>query len=209
MSLSLLIVDDHELVHFGLRSMLAGSPITFMASAFSKREAIEAIQRDRIDVVLLDVRLPDEDGFAILAAIKSCAPDLAVVMYSAFEYPSFMARAATSGASGFVWKGECRARLLEVLIAAARGVGVWTKEELRKASNTVATMAHRTHDLPLTQRETEILKLLSSGKTNKRIASQLDISYETVKEHVQNILKKIGVSDRTQAAIWAVRQGLV
>ncbi len=209
MTLSLLVVDDHELIRLGLHAMLEGTPIQVTASASCKAETLEVAHRMKFDLVLLDVRIPHDDGFAILEILKAEAPSLPVLMYSTFEYPNLIARAVALGASGFIPKSVPRDRMIELLIAVGAGKNIWTREELRRASSAVTSSSAGADDLPLTLRESEILKLLASGSTNKRIASQLNISYETVKEHVQNILRKIGVSDRTQAAIWAVRHGLV
>jgi DNA-binding NarL/FixJ family response regulator len=99
---------------------------------------------------------------------------------------------------------------LEAINIAMRGESAWTRDELRRVTGALATPRLQTDvEVPLTQRESEVLKQLANGLTNKEIALALSISYETVKEHVQHILRKIGVSDRTQAAVWAVRKGLV
>jgi DNA-binding NarL/FixJ family response regulator len=100
--------------------------------------------------------------------------------------------------------------LLSAIRKAARGESVWTREELRRVTGALATPRLAADvDVPLTQRESEVLRLLALGQTNKEIAQALHISYETIKEHVQHILRKLGVSDRTQAAVWAVRKKLV
>jgi DNA-binding NarL/FixJ family response regulator len=114
------------------------------------------------------------------------------------------------GAQGYLLKGASREELLTALRAAAAGENIWTREELRRVTGALAApRAVGDVDVPLTQRESEVLRQLAHGLTNKEIAQSLTISYETVKEHVQHILRKIGVSDRTQAAVWAVRKGLV
>ena len=114
------------------------------------------------------------------------------------------------GAAGYVLKGSPRDALLETIRTAAAGENAWTREELRRVTGALATPRLAADvEVPLTQRESEVLRQLSLGLTNKEIAQALDISYETVKEHVQHILRKIGVSDRTQAAVWAVRKELV
>jgi len=114
------------------------------------------------------------------------------------------------GAAGFVMKSAPREKLLEAIRKAAAGDSAWTREELRRVTGALAA-PRLTGDIevPLTQRESEVLRQMALGLTNKEIAKMLGISYETVKEHVQHILRKIGVTDRTQAAVWAVRKNLV
>ena len=121
-----------------------------------------------------------------------------------------MARSVALGASGYILKSSGRDVLIEAIRKAAAGESAWTRDELRRVTGALAT-PRLTADIevPLTQRESEVLRQLAYGLTNKEIAAQLHISYETVKEHVQHILRKIGVSDRTQAAVWAVRKELV
>ncbi len=121
-----------------------------------------------------------------------------------------MARAVALGAAGYLTKDVSREKLMDTLRAASTGGSAFTRDELRRVSGALATPRLATDiDVPLTQRESEVLRQMSLGLTNKEIAKALDISYETVKEHVQHILRKIGVTDRTQAAVWAVRKGLV
>ena len=114
------------------------------------------------------------------------------------------------GAAGYILKGVSKESLIDSITRVAEGETVWTRDELRRVSGALATPRLNSDiEVPLTQRESEILKQLTFGQTNKEIASTLEISYETVKEHVQHILRKVGVSDRTQAAVWAVRKGIV
>jgi DNA-binding NarL/FixJ family response regulator len=113
------------------------------------------------------------------------------------------------GASGYLLKSAPRDQLLQAIRSAAAGETTWTREELRRVTGALATPRMAADvEVPLTQRESEVLRQLALGLTNKEIALALRISYETVKEHVQHILRKIGVTDRTQAAVWAVRKSL-
>jgi DNA-binding NarL/FixJ family response regulator len=161
-------------------------------------------------VVLLDIRLAEGDGLTALSRIKIDQPDLPVLILSTYDNPTYVARAAALGAAGYLLKGASREELLSAIRKAAGGESVWTREELRRITGALATPRLAADiDVPLTQRESEVLRLLALGQTNKEIGQALHISYETVKEHVQHILRKLGVSDRTQAAVWAVRKGLV
>jgi DNA-binding NarL/FixJ family response regulator len=157
----------------------------------------------------MDVRMPDGDGLAALGRIRLDKPDLPIVMLSAFDHPAYMARAVALGANGFLLKACTRDELVNAIRKAAAGESIFTREELRHVSGALATPRLAADvEVPLTQREGEVLRQMANGLTNKQIAEALHISYETIKEHVQHILGKIGVNDRTQAAVWAVRKGL-
>ena len=208
--IKLLVADDHEVVRCGLRSLLAGSDVEVVAEVATGDAAFKYALDTSPDVVLLAIRMPDGDGLTTLNRIKLEKPDMAVLMLSTFDNPTYIARAVALGADGYVLKGCSRDELLQAIRAAAAGEGAWTRDELRRVTGALATPRLAADvEVPLTQRESEVLRQLAHGLTNKEIAQALHISYETVKEHVQHILRKIGVSDRTQAAVWAVRKGLV
>ena len=210
MSIRLLIADDHEVIRNGLRSMVAGSEIEIVAEAATAEEVVGFVITHRPDVVLLDVRMPQTEGLNCLNRLKLDYPNLPVVMLSTYDNPTYVNKAYAVGAAGYVLKGTSRNRLLELLRKAAAGESTWRREELRRVTGALATpRLNADVEVPLTQRESEVLRYLVQGLTNKEIAQVLEISYETVKEHVQHILRKVGVSDRTQAAVWAVRNGLV
>lgn len=206
----LLVVDDHEIIRLGLRLMLQGLDLQIVGEATNATEAIEAVQNLQPNVVLMDIRMEGGDGLNTLGRMKLDNPDLPIVLYSAYDNPTYIARAVALGASGYVLKSAPRERLHEALLTAASGESAWTREELRRVTGALATpRLSQDIEVPLTQRESEVLRQMALGLTNKEIAKMLGISYETVKEHVQHILRKIGVSDRTQAAVWAVRKNLV
>jgi DNA-binding NarL/FixJ family response regulator len=212
MSIRLLVADDHEVVRCGLRSLFQGTDVVVALEAESGEEAVSMARKDKdkFDVVLLDVRMADGDGLNALGRIKLDRPDLPIVMFSAYDNPTYVARAVALGASGYILKGSSREELVDAVVKAAAGDNTWTRDNLRRVTGALATpRLNIDSEVPLTRRESEVLKLLASGATNKEIARSLNISYETVKEHVQHILRKIGVSDRTQAAVWAVRKGLL
>ncbi len=210
MTIKLLIADDHEVVRSGLKSLVAGTDIKVVAEAETGQSAVKLALKHEPDVVLLDIRMPDGDGLSALARIKVDRPKMPVLILSTYDNPTYVARAVALGASGFILKGTTREHLLEAIQRAAEGQVAWTRDELRRVTGALATPRLTADvEVPLTQRESEVLSQLAFGLTNKEIALALHISYETVKEHVQHILRKIGVSDRTQAAVWAVRKGLV
>jgi DNA-binding NarL/FixJ family response regulator len=210
MSIRLLIADDHLVVRTGLRSLLMDTDIEIVGEATTGEEAIRMATSTNPDVALLDIRMPNGDGLSTLSRIKLEAPDLPILVYSTYDNPTYVARAVALGANGYLLKGASREQLIDAIRKAAAGEAAWTRDELRRITGALATPRLMSDvDAPLTQRENEVLRQLAFGLTNKEIAQALNISYETVKEHVQHILRKIGVSDRTQAAVWAVRKGLV
>jgi DNA-binding NarL/FixJ family response regulator len=205
-----LIADDHEVVRSGLKTLLAGTEIKIVAEVASGAAAVKYALAEEVDVVLLDIRMPDGDGLTALGRIKLDKPDLPILVFSNFDNPTYVARAVALGASGYLLKSCTREELLAGIRTAAAGESAWTRDELRRVTGALATPRLTADvEVPLTQRESEVLRQLAYGLTNKEIANTLHISYETVKEHVQHILRKIGVSDRTQAAVWAVRKELV
>jgi DNA-binding NarL/FixJ family response regulator len=210
MSKKVLVVDDHEIIRTGLKSILENAGFKVVAEASSAAEALEAVGKHSPDVVLMDIRMEGGDGLNSLGRMKLDHADLPIVLFSAYDNPTYIARAVALGASGYVLKSAPSERLIEALNTALAGESAWTREELRRVTGALATpRLSQDIEVPLTQRESEVLRQMALGLTNKEIAKMLGISYETVKEHVQHILRKIGVSDRTQAAVWAVRKNLV
>lgn len=210
MAIKLLAVDDHEVVLLGLRVAAQGTEINIIGEVNSAADALKFVSQRLPDVVLLDIRMEGGDGLNTLGRLKLDFPELPIVIFSAYDNPTYIARAVALGAAGFVMKNASRDKLLEAIRKAAAGESAWTREELRRVTGALAA-PRLTGDIevPLTQRESEVLRQMALGLTNKEIAKMLGISYETVKEHVQHILRKIGVTDRTQAAVWAVRKNLV
>lgn len=210
MSIRLLIADDHEVVRTGLKSILKGTEIEIVAEATSGEQAVKTTLEENPDIVVLDIRMPGGDGLNALGRIKLDKPEMPILMFSTYDNPTYVARSVALGASGYLLKTEPAERLIDCIRKVASGENVWTREELRRVTGALATPRLAADvEVPLTQRESEVLRQLALGLTNKEIALALEISYETVKEHVQHILRKVGVSDRTQAAVWAVRKGLV
>ena len=210
MSIRLLICDDHEVIRIGLASLLAGTDIQIVAEAANGKDALRLAQKDKPDVILLDVRMPDGDGLATLEKLRAKAPECKVVMLSTYDNPTYIARAVALGACDYVLKGSPREALIATITAAAAGESPSRSGELKRIAAVMKVrQTVEDNEVPLTQRETQVLRHVALGLSNKEIGKSLEISVETVKEHVQNILRKIAVSDRTQAAVWAVRKGLV
>jgi DNA-binding NarL/FixJ family response regulator len=210
MSVKVLVCDDHQVIRTGLASLFAGTEIEIVGEAENGKETLKQAKKLKPDVVLLDIRMPDGDGLATLEKLQAQEPGSKVVMLSTYDNPTYIARAVALGASDYVLKGSSRDDIVATIVAASRGEAPSRTGELKKIA---ATMKVRQvvddDDVPLTQRETQVLRHVALGLSNREIGRSLEISVETVKEHVQNILRKIAVSDRTQAAVWAVRKGLV
>ena len=206
----MLVADDHEVVRCGLKALMAGTDVEIVAEVASGTEAVRYALENDVDLVLMDIRMPDGDGLTALGRIKLDKPELPILMLSTFDNPTYIARAVALGASGYLLKSCTREHMLKYIHTSASGESAWTRDELRRVTGALATPRLAADvEVPLTQRESEVLRQLAYGLTNKEIAQALHISYETVKEHVQHILRKIGVTDRTQAAVWAVRKELV
>ncbi len=210
MTIRILVADDHQVVRSGIKSLLSGTEIEVIAEAADGEEAVLQAARHKPDIVLLDIRMPGVDGLTALGRIKASTPEVPVVMLSTYDNPTYVARAVALGASGYLLKGVTRDELLAAVRKVVSGEEAWTRDELRRVTGALTTPRMAADvEVPLTQRESEVLRQFAFGLTNKEIGQALGISYETVKEHVQHILRKIGVTDRTQAAVWAVRKGLV
>jgi len=210
MKIKLLVADDHAVVREGIATILKGSDIQVVAEAETGNQAIERAMNLQPDVVLLDVRMPDTDGLEALERITDRSPRTKVVMFTGHDNPTYIARAVALGAAGFVMKGATRDEIVGAINRAHTGLPPETDSLMGKVRNTMARRRPTyDEDIPLTNREVQVLRHVALGLSNREIGRSLDISIETVKEHVQNILRKISVTDRTQAAVWAVRKGLV
>ena len=206
----LLVADDHEVVRNGLKSMLQGPEIKVVAKVATGQAAVKYALENQVDVVLLDVRMPGGDGLIALGRIKLDKPDLPILMHSTFDNPTYAARAFALGACGYLVKGCTRDELVNAIKTAAAGENVWTPDELRGMSEALSKPRVTADvEVPLTEHEREILRHVANGLTNEQIAQAMNLSYDTIKERIQHILGKVGVIDRTQAAVWAVRKKLV
>ena len=211
MTINVLIADDHEVVRTGLKSILAKDPeFNVIGEANTGDEAISMAVTLDPHIIMLDARMPGNDGMHVLNRIKLDRPRIPILVLSTYDNPTYVARAVALGANGYLMKTATHEQVIDSAKRVANGENIWTREELRRVTGALATPRHSDDiEIPLTRREREVLRQLAHGLTNKEIAQALGISYETVKEHVQHILRKVGVSDRTQAAVWAVRKGLV
>jgi len=205
-----IIADDHGVVRAGLRGLLSAAGLDVLGEAATGSEAL-ALARDlHPDVVLLDVRMPEMDGLQALAAIKAELPEISVVMLTVYASTEYLSRAIAAGAAGYLLKDAEPEEIVRVVRAAAEGDMVIDATLLQSVlEHTPVSEGDALQQADLTQQELRVLKLIALGLNNDAIAETLVVSRNTVKTHVRHIFEKLGVSDRTQAAIWAVRNGLV
>jgi len=212
-----LLVDDQAIVREGLRSLLAPEPdMAVVGEAADGREGVAAAQSLQPDVVLLDVRMPNMDGLAALGKIKEASPRSSVIMVTLYDDTDYLMRAVASGAAGYVLKDASRSALVEAVRVTADGGGIITPALLPHLLHEVGRLLERqgrdvrpASEQALSARELEVLGMVAEGLTNQQIADLLFLSPTTIKSHVQSILVKLGVSDRTQAAVRALRSGLI
>ena len=207
MAIHLVVADDHPVSRAGVSTLLTGTEIEIVCEATNGEEAVKCTSTCDANVVLLDVRMPEKDGFWALEQIKGRCPDLSVLMFSVSEDLGEMTRARRIGASGYLCKGIRHEDFLQAIRKAAAGRPAWTRQQLRRLCTTSAQEAMTRQPSCLTAREQQVLGMLVRGMINDEIAEELSMNVETVKQHVKHILTKLGVEDRTQAAVLAVRQG--
>lgn len=209
----LVIADDHELARSGLRAMLTGQRgLEVVGEATNGREALLLCRRLQPDLALLDVRMPELDGLAACRAIKQECPATSVILVTMHENPEYLFEALKAGAAGYVLKDLSQRELITAVHGVLRGESILNQELVARLLQRLASETPTQEDLPpgrLSPREREVLQLLSLGQTNREIASKLTVSVSTVKIHVEHILAKLGVSDRTQAAVRAIELGLL
>lgn len=209
-TVTVMLVDDHEIWRGGVKSMLRRTEFAVVAEASSGSDAVEAARAARPRLALVDIRMAGGDGLDALQALRKEYPDMAVVMLTTYDNPTFMARAIAGGASGYLLKGVDRSELLESLRQVMRGEMLISSRDLLRSIRSTGRDAPALADLaaPLSEREMEVVRLLADGLSNREIAAMLFVAESTVKTHVEHIVAKLGVSDRIQAAVWAVRSGL-
>lgn len=199
----ILVVDDHPVVLQGLVAMISQEPdMQIVAEARNGREAIEMHRRVRPDVTLVDLRLPDMSGVDVVAAIRQEHRDAGLIVLSVFGGDEDIYRALQKGARAYLQKDVTREELIRAVRAVSRG-------NRYLPVSVAARLADRISGSNPTPRELAVLQLIASGKSNKEIAAELPVGEGTVKTHVNNIMRKLGVTSRTQAILAAVQRGLV
>jgi DNA-binding NarL/FixJ family response regulator len=208
----IIIADDHDLARAGLRAVFDDTrDMAVIGEAADGKAAVELCAQLQPNLAVLDVRMPTMDGLEATRAIKAACPRTSVLLVSFHADPEYIVEALRLGAAGYLLKDASREQILDTARRALSGeallYGAQAADLLRRAA------ASDSHQQPtrtsLTPREREVLQLVTEGRTNREIAASLKISPGTVKNHVEHIIAKLDVSDRTQAAVYALRHGLL
>jgi len=213
----LILADDHHLLRRGFKSLLSGEPdLKVVGEASTGIEAIEMCRLLEPDLILMDVRMPEMDGITATRRIKQDQPGVGVLVVTMHENPDYLLEALDAGAAGYVLKDAPADRLISAVHRTLNGESPLNQELATLLLRRLADeQQHKPDPTPqtddkveaLTPRETEVLKLLTTGQTNQQIAYSLNISKGTAKVHVERIIRKLDVSDRTQAAVRAIELG--
>jgi DNA-binding NarL/FixJ family response regulator len=214
-TISVLVVDDHAVVRRGLLAFLESEPdIDVVADANGGKQALELLARldaegRRPDVVLMDLKMEPLDGIESTRQLRALYKDVEIVALTSFGEDERVHAALEAGASGYLLKDADADEVAAAVRAAHRGELQLDPAVARPLLSSLRAARDDDSKVELTTREVEIVRLLGAGKTNKEIAGELAISERTARTHVSHILGKLGLSSRTQAALWAVREGLV
>jgi DNA-binding NarL/FixJ family response regulator len=207
---SLLIAHPKDLIRAGLRAMLEGPSVTIVGEAVDAKSTLTLAKKHKPAVVLLDVVIPGGDAFELAGTLSKSLPGTAVVFMTAIDNPTYMARARAVGAAHCLLKDVSQRELVAAIENAAAGKPASGPSTFGRVTATLAAREKKPAlDAGLTPRESQVLAHVGYGLSNEEIGQALGISVETVKEHVQNLLRKLAVNDRTQAAVWAVKSGVV
>jgi len=217
--LRVLVVDDHPVVREGLRSMLSSDPgIEVVGEADSGEKAIEMADQMEPHVVLTDIRMPGMSGIEVTRQVKAAWPGTAVIVLTMYDSEMYVVEALRAGAAGYLVKDSSRELLCHAINSVVDGGTMVRSGLLRRAIQGLMRTPRQPAEGEVvdpvvterfTARELDVLRLVSQGHANREIAGELSLAEVTVKKHVQSIIGKLGVSDRTHAAIVAVRLGLV
>ena len=201
------LADDHRVVRVGLEQLLGTfDDVELVGSADGGEAAVEQATAQKPDVLLLDLSMPDLDGIEVTRRVAAASPGTRVVLFTSFSDRDQIVQALDAGAIGYLLKDAEPEAIHDALRAAARGESPLAP---KAAAELLASRAERpTADVELTGRERDVLRLVIAGDANKQIARKLGISEKTVKGHLTNLFQRIGVQDRTQAALWAERNGI-
>src|SRR5271154_4826494 len=202
-AIRIMVVEDHHIVRQGLLALIKTVPgLEVVAEAPDGNEAIRQFRQHKPDITLMDLRLPDLGAVDAITAIRGEFPSARIIVLTTFDGDEDIYRALQAGARGYLLKGMNADELIDAIQTVHRG-------RSRIPSAVAERLAERLAGNALTERETEVLRTIVAGKSNKEIAATLFISEATVKTHVNNLLSKLGVADRTQAATMALHRGIV
>ena len=207
MTVRVLIVDDHPVVRDGLRGMLqAQADLEVVAEAADGHQALAAVARHHLDVVLMDLRMPELDGVEATRRIRTDHPNVKVLVLTTYDTDADILHAIEAGATGYLLKDAPRDQLFSAVRAAARGETVLAPSVAARLADSVRS---RPDHEQLTARELDVLRLVADGLTNRAIAGRLHVSEATVKTHLVHSYAKLGVDDRTAAVMAALERGLL
>ena len=199
----ILTADDHALLRYGLASLIGAEPdMELVAQASTGREAIEQFRLHKPDVTLMDLQMPDMGGIEAIIGIRSEFPNARIIVLTTYSGDVQVTRALKAGARAYILKGRLAGELLETIRAVHAG-------QRRIPPEVAAELADHAGESGLTERETEVLRLIAAGNANKEIGARLSITEETVKSRVSNILSKLGANDRTHAVTIALKRGII
>ena len=202
-TIRVLAVDDHPLLRAGIASVINAEPdMTVVAEAADAEQAVSAFRAYRPDITLMDLRLPKGSGIEAISAIRAGAPAARIIVLTTYGGDVLALQAFKAGASGYLLKSMMRTELIDTIRRVHAG-------QRRIPPEIAATMAEHAGEDTLTMRELDVLRSISTGKSNKIIADDLDLSVHTIKGHVQNILSKLEASDRTHAVVIGIKRGIL
>ncbi len=213
-NLRVLIVDDHDLFRSGLRTLLEDEGVQIVGEAAGGQDALEIVRQLAPDVVVMDLNMPGMGGVEATRHITSVAPLTRVLMLTISDQDNDVIDAILAGACGYLLKNSSIQELMAGIRAAAQGESLISPTIATKVLQRIRASSHQpqiesTIRSELSDREIEVLKLIANGKDNAMIAAELHISPKTVKNHISNILMKLQIENRIQAAVYAVRSGIV
>lgn len=214
MTIKILLVEDQTIVRNGLKMIIEqDEKYVIVGEASNGLEALEIVGKKQVDLVLMDIRMPEMNGIEATKKIKDQYPHMKIIILTTFDDEEYAYETLKDGANGFLLKSSEPAKLLSSIQSVMEG-GLVLQEDVAaklmpKLLKQTVSSNGPTQNIPLTERELEIVKLIGEGKTNKEIANRLFLSVGTVKNHITHILQELDLRDRTQLAIYALKKGIV
>ncbi len=212
--IKILIADDQELIRDSLRIVLSGNPDFSANTAANGIEVVRAVRRDKPDVILMDIRMPEMDGVQCTQIIKENYPEIKIIILTTFDDDEYIFSALKHGASGYLLKGISADRLMEAIHKVYHGNAMINEDIAGKVVKMFSQMARENAAVikvdedyikDITESEWKVIGLVSKGLSNKEIATELFLTEGSVRNYLSSVLKKLDLRDRTQLAIWAVQ----